>query len=509
MYSKRPIHLLLAVWVGLLFLAGCGVKPVDGGIIGPGIPVTLTVQVVDALTQQPIGGARITLKKDSQNVAPDQSSDGAGMAVFTGVPSGDGYKAFAGSVRGYTPGASPAIKLVQNDTVLISMSPSVNSGAGLVAGSVKDSATQAPLPGVQVNLQPMVAAAAYRPGLAQPQVQQMAAPRYPPYRIQQVPPIAPVPGGSVVQTDTSGQFTFNTVPGGVYQISFQIAGYKTVTQANINVAPGESTTIETVFLKSGSGGGGNSAGQILVVEAGRVVQINAQNQTIWRYSSPNAASATRLPDGNTLVVDEAANQVVSIAPEGGIIWNANTALGLFNRLSGPSWVSAARDGLSFLITDTNNNRIIEIQNGQVSWEFKQTLLRPRSATYVSNGNILIADTGNRRVLEVTRTGQIAWSFAKDMQAPTHALRLEDGNTLITDAGFNRVIMINPSGQSVWYFDGSADPAGPLNRPRSTSVSGTSFLIADSGNNRILEVTRQRQVLNSFSNFVRPQAIERL
>jgi hypothetical protein len=41
------------------------------------------------------------------------------------------------------------------------------------------------------------------------------------------------------------------------------------------------------------------------------------------------------------------------------------------------------------------------------------------------------------------------------------------------------------------------------------VSGTSFLIADSGNNRILEVTRQRQVLNSFGNFVRPQAIERL
>jgi hypothetical protein len=508
MQAKRLTLLLFAVWVSSVFLLGCPARPPGIGPIIPGVPVTLTVQVVDALSLQPIGGARVTLKKDSQNIAPDQSSDGSGTVVFTNVPSGDGYKAFASSVRGYTPAASPAIKLIGDDTVQVPMSPSVNSGAGLVAGSVKDATTQAPLAGVQVNLQPMVAAAAYRSGVVQPQVQSMSVPRYPPYRIQQVPPVA---GGSVVSTDVSGQFTFNTVPGGVYQVSFDMPGYKTVTKGNINVVPGESTAIETVFLNSGSGGvgGGNAAGQILVVEAGRVLQINSQNQTIWRYSAPNAASATRLPDGNTLVVDESANQVVSIGPDGSQIWSVGNSLGLFNRLAAPSWVAAARDGLSFLITDTGNNRILEIQNGQVVWEFKQTLSRPRSATYVPNGNILIADTGNRRVIEVTRAGQVAWSFLTDMQAPSHASRLEDGNTVITDAGYNRVIMINPAGQSVWFFDGSADPAGPLNRPRSTSISGSSFLIADTGNNRILEVNRQRQVVNLFTNFVRPQAIERL
>ncbi|PIQ24426.1 hypothetical protein COW36_24555 [bacterium (Candidatus Blackallbacteria) CG17_big_fil_post_rev_8_21_14_2_50_48_46] len=507
MQVKRLIHLLTAVWISLVFLLAC--RPsnlVDGGILGPGIPVSLTIQVVDALTLQPISGARITLKKDGQNIAPDQASDGSGAAVFTNVPSGDGYKAFAGSVRGYTPAASPAIKLTQNDSVQIAMSPSVNSGAGLVAGSVKDASTQAPLAGVSVNLVPMAGLASYRAPTPRAGVQQMSVPRYPPYRIQQVPP---VPGGSVVQTDASGQFTFNSVPGGAYQAVFQMPGYKQMTRDNIVVTPGESTTIETVFMKSGSGTG-NSAGNILVVESGRVVQMNAQNQIIWRFATPNPSSATRLPDGNTLVADESASQVWSIGPDGSILWKMGSTLGLINTLSGPGWVSAAKDGLSFLITDTGNNRILEIQNGQIVWEFKQTLLRPRSATYIPNGNILIADTGSRRVIEVTRNGQVVWSFLTDMSAPVHAVRLEDGNTLITDAGYNRVIMINAAGQSVWYFDGSADPAGPLNRPRSAMASATgTFLISDTGNNRILEVNRQRQVVNALSNFAHPQVIERL
>lgn len=498
MQAHRLIRLRLAVWVSFAFLLAC--RPsnlVNGGIIVPGVPVNLTIQVVDALTQQPIAGARITLKKDGQNVAQDQASDGNGTAVFSAVPSGDGYKAFAGSVRGYTPGASPAIKLERDESVLIALSPSVNAGAGLVAGSVKDAATQAPLAGVSVNLVPMVGLSTYRrPAVAHPEM----------YRIQQVPP---VPGGSVVQTDAFGQFTFNSVPGGAYQAIFQMPGYQQVTRDNIQVIPGESTTIETVFLKGGTGSG-NTAGHVLIVESGRVVQLNAQGQVAWRFATPNPSAATRLPDGNTLVADEVANQVWLLGPEGNVVWSMGSSLGLFSRLSAPGWVAAAKDGLSFLITDTGNNRILEIQNGQMVWEFKQALFRPRSATYVSNGNVLIADTGSRRVIEVSREGQIVWGFQIDMQAPVHAVRLSDGNTLITDAGFNRVILINPAGQSIWYFDGSADPAGPLNRPRSAvGSSNGSFLIADSGNNRILEVSRQRQVLNTLTHLLRPQAIERL
>ena len=488
MNPARLTQLFLTVWVSLLFLVACPKSNlVNGGIIGPGIPVTLTIQVVDALTQQPLSGARISLRKDGQAVAQDQVSDGGGKAVFTSVPSGDGYKAFAGNLRGYTPGASPAIKLAQDDSTLISLAPSVNAGAGLVAGSVKDAATQAPLPGVTVTLSPL-GLSSYR--------------NTPRYRLQQVPP-----AGSSLQTDASGQFTFNSVPGGAYQISFQLAGYQSVTRENVTVTPGDSTTVETVFLKNGAGG---ATGQVLIVESGRVVQLNGQGQATWRFATPNPSAATRLPDGNTLVADETSNQVWLIAPDGSVVWSMGSSLGLFNRLSAPAWVAAARDGLSFLITDTGNNRILEIQNGQKVWEFSQTLFRPRSATYVPNGNVLIADTGSRRVIEVNRSGQIVWSFQTDMQAPAHAVRLNDGNTLITDAGYNRVILINPSGQSVWYFDGNGDPAGPLSRPRSTFVSsGGSFLIADTGNNRILEVNRQRQVLNTIGNLLRPQGLERL
>ena len=124
-------------------------------------------------------------------------------------------------------------------------------------------------------------------------------------------------------------------------------------------------------------------------------------------------------------------------------------------------------------------------------------------------NILIADTGNRRVIEVNAsTKQIVWSYSdpQSLMAPAHAVRLADGNTLITDAGFNRVIMINPAMQPVWFFDDN----GGLLRPRSTTPTafGT-YLIADTENNRVLEVDRNKSIVGTVPNLARPLVLERL
>ncbi|MEZ0370636.1 MAG: carboxypeptidase regulatory-like domain-containing protein, partial [Candidatus Sericytochromatia bacterium] len=320
--------------------------------------------------------------------------------------------------------------------------------------------------------------------------------------------------GSSVQTDAAGQFTFSDVPPGSYKVSFQLGNNSASRDVTVN--PGESTAIETVFL--GAGGGGTTPvpgpgnpttrGHVLLVDAGRAVQLDPKAQIAWRYLSSGISAATRLPDGNTVVADEQLNKVWVIGPGGEVVWDMGFSVGLFSRLNAPSWVAAARDGKSFLITDAGNNRIIEIENRTAGWHFDQ-LSRPRSATYVpGNGNVLIADTGNKRVIEVDRLGQLVWSFDKDMLAPVHAVRLDDGNTLITDAGYNRVIMINPQGQPVWFYDGAG--AQPLNRPRSTIPTrfGT-YMIADTGNNRVVEVDRGKQIVSSIPNLSRPQVIERL
>lgn len=467
-----------------------------------GSPVNLTVRVVDISSQQPIANARVSLKKDGQNIVTDQASDANGVAVFSGVLSGDGYKAFAGSVNGYAPAASPSIKLFADMEVNIGMTPSLAQGVGLIAGSVKDGRTQAPLPGVNVTL-----AAA---GGVQQQggLMRQSVPRMQPYRIQQV--------GSSVQTDQSGQFTFNQVPPGAYQVRFQAAGLAEVVR-DVVVNPGDTATVETVFIGggastpgSGAGNGNgnpNTRGHVLIAEAGRVVQLDPTGQIAWSYPSAGVSSATRLPDGNTLIADERNNQVKIIGPGGEVLWDMGSSISLFSRLSAPGWVAAAKDGLSFLIADTGNNRVVEVVNNQAGWRL-EGLNRPRSATYApGTGNVIVADTGNRRVIEVDRaTQQIIWTFddQQSMLAPSHAVRLEDGNTLITDTGYNRVIMINPQGQSVWFYDQG------LNRPRSTiATSFGTYLIADTGNNRVIEVNRARQVLNTVPNLQLPLVLERL
>lgn len=499
MKTLRIRFLVLGVFMLTSLLSACRGGPSQ---VVPGTPVKLVVRVLDAATSQPLPGARVSLKKDSQPAAADVASGGDGTAAFT-VPGGDGYKAFAGNVAGYSPGATPSIKLVADQEVAILMTPSIGSN-GLVAGSVKDASNQAPLAGVSVTLNPGAVAAQRVRG---PLMQQ----RVPYYRIQQA-------GGSTVQTDQAGQFTFKDVPPGSYTANFQYGSLPAVTRP-VNVTPGETTAIETVFMGTAGGGnpGGNpgggtnpgnpnTRGHVLIAEAGRAFQLDPQAQLVWRYQSSGISCATRLPDGNTLVSDEQNNQVSIIGPGGEVVWNMGSSIGLISRLSAPSWVAAARDGKSFLITDSGNNRILEVENGTAGWTFPG-LSRPRSATYAANGNVLIADTGNRRVIEVDRAGQIVWSFAQDMSAPVHAVRMEDGNTLITDAGYNRVILINPSGQPVWYFDGAGDA---LNRPRSTIASrfGT-FLIADMGNNRVIETDRSKAVISTVPNLARPQVLERL
>lgn len=498
------VRLLSTLALGLLLFGCRGKSPIDPNPTGS---AKILVKVMDALSNSPIGSARISLRKDGTTVGADQGTAPDGTTTFVNIPLGDGYKAFANNVPGYTPGSSPAIRLEADTEVTIPMTRSFQ-GAGLVAGSVKDRKTQLPLPGVQVQLNLSIGIS---PIIGPPVTTMNQG-----YRLQQVGinPINPQPLAMI--TDASGQFTFNNVTPGTYRLSFNLAPYAEQIKEGIVVTEGNSTSVETVFMGSSNA---VATGHALFVEAGRAFQLDKTGKVVWSFNTPNVSAATRLAEGSTAVSDEQANQVWIVNQAGKSIWNMGSSIGLFSSLRNPGWVAAARDGKSFLIADTGNSRVLEIEGGRVVWQYNQALSRPRAATYTPTGNILIADTGNRRVIEINRQGQVEWAFMKDMQAPVHAVRSEEGNTIVTDAGYNRVIMLNKAAQPTWYYEGIVsggsapdgnDPSAYLNRPRSTYLTpqGT-LLIADTGNNRILEVDRNKQLLNTVSNLRAPLGVERL
>ena len=92
-----------------------------------------------------------------------------------------------------------------------------------------------------------------------------------------------------------------------------------------------------------------------------------------------------------------------------------------------------------------------------------TLHNPHDVDRLPNGHTLITDGGypaggtqssgsDSRVLEVDAAGNIIWSFANGLDFAHSAQRLPNGNVLISDTGNDRVIEANPAGDITWNSD---------------------------------------------------------
>jgi hypothetical protein len=139
------------------------------------------------------------------------------------------------------------------------------------------------------------------------------------------------------------------------------------------------------------------------------------------------------------------------------------------------------------------------------------------------GNLLVADQLNNRVIEVTRAGTVVWSFGDGQSvpgrtsvvAPNDAERLPNGQTLISGTGApagseptcpssgsgcadNRVIIVDASGTIVWQYGADRGRSGLGPNELKTPVAAVlvpkggedDILITDQGNNRVIEVSEQ-------------------
>jgi hypothetical protein len=90
------------------------------------------------------------------------------------------------------------------------------------------------------------------------------------------------------------------------------------------------------------------------------------------------------------------------------------------------------------------------------------------ASRLENGHTLITDSNNNRIVEVDRHDQIVWQYVTNTlpgsnpnPLPTRAVRLRNGNTLISDQFNNRVIEVN-EGKHIVFQQGVLNVAGAGN-----------------------------------------------
>lgn len=181
----------------------------------------------------------------------------------------------------------------------------------------------------------------------------------------------------------------------------------------------------------------------------------------------------------------------------------------------------------YLITDTNNHRVVEVdQNRSITWQYGTVAVKddiwdhrvagirgsgnnklnfPLSAERLRNGNTLIAEGDNQRVVEVSPGGEVVWSFrAYDLNAPFYPVqvhRLDNGNTLIVDWASHRVIEISRKKELVWQYGRtgiSGSGPGELNYPAdAVRLQNGNTLITDTENERVIEVTARKEIVWQF------------
>ena len=291
-----------------------------------------------------------------------------------------------------------------------------------------------------------------------------------------------------------------------------------------------------------------SNGNVLIADAGnhRVVEVNAGGTVVWKYGTDGICSnqanylcrptsAQKLSNGNVLITDSSNNRIIEVQPSGSSGGTIVSVLNDANRVSTPYYAERSTDQTAVVNQGSNSARKIGGSCGtallcgsygcssystEICYPFtfyynqvgypRQTgtvsLNRPSGGQLTSRGTMIVADTGNNRVIDCPIPTSIIDSpdapcYFKygGLNAPKSAAyatalvgSIQSGDAIITDTGNHRVIAVRPStGAIVWQYGTATEPgllANQLFAPSDAKqLANGNILITDGGNQRVIEV----------------------
>jgi trimeric autotransporter adhesin len=210
-------------------------------------------------------------------------------------------------------------------------------------------------------------------------------------------------------------------------------------------------------------------------------------------NGPASAAELNLPhgiaidgSGNLYIADTGNNEVRKITPAG-------TITTIASQLSNPVSVAVDAQG-SVYIADSGNSRIAQVTGTGTASTFAK-ISGPLAVAVDTLGNVVAADAS--QIWKVSANGT-ATSLIGGLTSPSGLGFLSDGTLIIADTGANVVRQLNTSGELTSIagtgtagFSGDGSPAlsAELNAPAGIAMAANgTLLIADSGNNRIRMLT---------------------
>jgi PQQ-like domain len=214
--------------------------------------------------------------------------------------------------------------------------------------------------------------------------------------------------------------------------------------------------------------------RVLAQDKGHVAIVGTDGKVEWEVECKyNSHDVHLLPNGN-LLLHTAAATVTEVTPKKEVVWKytAKPKEGYKGGIEVHAFQRLA-DG-NTMVAETGNKRIVEVdKDGKIVKEVPLTVKNPdphrdtRMVRKLDTGNYLVCHEGDGCVREYDGTGKVVWEYKLDLgdrkRSPGHgpeghgtevfgAIRLENGNTVIAGGNNNRVLEVNKDGKVVWSLD---------------------------------------------------------
>jgi hypothetical protein len=213
---------------------------------------------------------------------------------------------------------------------------------------------------------------------------------------------------------------------------------------------------------------------VLGQDQGRVAIVNRQGEVEWEGACQHNSHDIALLENGNLLLHTGPAKIVEMTRGKEVVWQyearakapyeGRVEIHAFQRLA---------DGLT-MVAESGNRRIVEVdRGGRIVKEMALVVNNPhphrdtRLARKLANGHYLVCHEGDGVVREYDADGKVVWSYALDLagrpRSAGHgpeghgteafaALRLPSGNTLIACGNGNRVIEVNADGKIVWSIE---------------------------------------------------------
>ena len=221
---------------------------------------------------------------------------------------------------------------------------------------------------------------------------------------------------------------------------------------------------------------GEFSGKILAADrsTGKLAVVDASGKVFREFANKHDVHDLQVLSNGNILTHTSPTTVVEISPANEIVWKyeSKPVAGKAGRVEVHAFQRLA-DG-NTMIAESGNCRIIEVDAaGKIVKEMALALPKPdahrdtRMVRKLKNGNYLVCHESIGTVREYDETGKIVWFYTLDLggrpRSGGHgveghgtevygAIRLDNGNTLIGGGNNNRVLEVNPAKEVVWSID---------------------------------------------------------